>query len=91
MVGGNNVATDDKEKEENKKEFVPVLSSANNFYTYQTHFLEVDFNIKDVMDKIKHKVKIDRIRLYNFFSDFDSLRKGQVTKAKFRTALDMAK
>lgn len=81
----------DNNLEEQKKEFVPVLSSANNFYTYQTHFLEVQFNIKDVLDKIKHQVKTNRIRLYNFLTDFDTLRKGEVTKAKFRTALDMAK
>lgn len=72
------------------KDFVPSLSSANNFYTYQTHFLNLDFNIKDVMDKIKHTVKINRIRLNEFFEDFDTLRKGTCTKAKFRTALDMA-
>ena len=72
------------------KEFVPSLSSANNFYTYQTHFLNLNFNIKDVLDKIKHTVKINRIRLNEFFEDFDTLRKGTCTKAKFRTALDMA-
>lgn len=72
------------------KEFVPSLSSANNFYTYQTHFLNLDFNIKDVLDKIKYTVKINRIRLNEFFEDFDTLRKGTCTKAKFRTALDMA-
>ena len=74
----------------NEKEFIPTLSSANNFYTYQTHFLNLDFNIKDIMDKIKHTVKINRIRLSEFFEDFDPLRKGSCTKAKFRTALDMA-
>ena len=42
------------------------------------------------MDKIKHTVKINRIRLNEFFEDFDTLRKGTCTKAKFRTALDMA-
>jgi Ca2+-binding EF-hand superfamily protein len=77
------------EKLGNKK-FVPSLSSANNFYTYQTHFTNIDFNIKDILDKIKHTVKINRIRLNEFFEDFDPLRKGTCTKAKFRTALDMA-
>jgi Ca2+-binding EF-hand superfamily protein len=42
------------------------------------------------MDKIKNTVKIKRIRLSEFFEDFDPLRKGTCTKAKFRTALDMA-
>ena len=72
------------------KEFVPSLSSANNYYTYQTHFLNLDFNIGDIVDKIKNTVKINRIRLNEFFEDFDPLRKGVCTKAKFRTALDMA-
>lgn len=90
-IGTKNVIAEEDKNEETQKEFIPVLSSANNFYTYQTHFLELDFNIKDVMDKIKHKVKTNRVRLYTFFTDFDTLRKGEVTKAKFRTALDMAK
>jgi hypothetical protein len=77
------------EEDEKVKEIVPTLSSSNNFYTYQTHFLDIDFNIKDVLDKIKHTVKINRIRLQEFFNDFDTLRKGIVSKAKFRTALDM--
>ena len=76
--------------EKKSEEFIPSLSSANNFYTYQTHFLNIDFNIKDVLDKIKNTVKINRIRLQEFFNDFDGLRKGLVSKAKFRTALDMA-
>ena len=81
--------THSMEKLGNKK-FVPSLSSANNFYTYQTHFTNLDFNIKDILDKIKHTVKINRIRLNEFFEDFDPLRKGTCSKAKFRTALDMA-
>lgn len=78
-------------KKEEAEEIIPVLSSANNFYTYQTHFLNLEFNIKDIIDKIKNTVKINRIRLNEFFQDFDTLRKGVCTKAKFRTALDMAK
>ncbi len=85
------ISDDNENNEKGQGEFVPSLSSANNFYTYQTHFLHIDFNIKDVLDKIKHTVKINRIRLQEFFNDFDRLRKGNVTKAKFRTALDMAK
>jgi hypothetical protein len=86
-----NQLTIGKEEEKKSVEFIPSLSSANNFYTYQTHFLHIDFNIKDVIDKIKNTVKINRIRLQEFFNDFDKLRKGIVSKAKFRTALDMAK
>ena len=72
------------------KEFIPSLSNANNFYTYQTYFHNLNFKMKDIIDKIKHQVKINRKRLNLFFEDFDPLRKGTCTKAKFRTALDMA-
>jgi len=89
--GEKSIKTNDEKTEKKHEEIIPVLSSANNFYTYQTHFLNLNFNIKDIMDKIKHKVKINRIRLMEFFQDFDTLRKGVCTKAKFRTALDMAK
>jgi len=72
---------------------VPSLSSANNYYTYQTHFKNMNFS-KDAfeaLEKVKLKVKTNRIRIGQFFIDFDNLRKGFVSKAKFRTALDMAK
>jgi len=70
-AGEKNIKTDDDKIKVKHEEIIPVLSSANNFYTYQTHFLNIDFNIKDIMDKIKHKVKINRIRLNEFFQDFD--------------------
>jgi hypothetical protein len=88
---GNNKNNDEKVDKEESKEIIPALSSDNNYYTYQTHFLDIDFNLKDIIDKIKHTVKIHRIRLSEFFKDFDTLRKGICSKAKFRTALDMAK
>jgi hypothetical protein len=91
-TGNNKLMLNENEvNEKNTEEVIPSLSSANNFYTYQTHFLHIDFNIKDVLDKIKQTVKINRIRLQEFFNDFDKLRKGIVSKAKFRTALDMAR
>lgn len=81
----------EEQVETETKVFNPTQSSANNYYTYQTHFLNINFNLKDVIDKLKNCVKINRIRLQEFFKDFDQLRKGVVSKAKFRTALDMAK
>lgn len=90
-AGEKNIKTEKVKVNKEIEEIIPVLSSANNFYTYQTHFLHLDFNIKDIMDKIKHRVKVNRIRLLEFFQDFDGLRKGVCTKSKFRTALDMAK
>jgi hypothetical protein len=88
---GNNKNNDENIEKEETKEIIPALCSDNNYYTYQTHFLDIDFNLKDIIDKIKHTVKINRIRLNEFFKDFDILRKGICSKAKFRTALDMAK
>ena len=41
-----------------------------------------------VMAKIKNVVKQKRIRIEEFFLDHDSLRKGDVTIAKFRSCLD---
>jgi len=88
QIGGSNEL---KEEEKVEKNITPVLSSANNFYTYSTHSRVYDTSVNDVIDKIKNFVRIHRIRLLEFFNDFDSLRKGVVTKAKFRTALNMSK
>ena len=86
-IGGSNAL---QEEEKVEKNITPVLSSANNFYTYSTHTRNYDSSVQEVIDKIKNVVKINRIRLQEFFNDFDSLRKGVVTKAKFRTAINMS-
>lgn len=86
--GGSSVLLEEEKLEKN---ITPVLSSANNFYTYQTHSRVYSKEVQDVIEKIRNVVKINRIRLNEFFTDFDSLRKGVVTKAKFRTAINMAK
>jgi hypothetical protein len=78
------------EEERVEKNITPVLSSANNYYTYQTHSRVFSNEVNKVIEKIRNVVKINRIRLLEFFADFDSLRKGEVTKAKFRTAINMA-
>ena len=41
-----------------------------------------------VLKRIKEAVFRGRVRLHEFFSDFDPLRAGVVSTAKFRTALD---
>ena len=79
------------EEEKVEKNLTPVLSSANNFFTYQTHSRTYTKEVRDVIEMIRYTVKVNRIRLNEFFIDFDSLRKGVVTKAKFRTAINMAK
>ena len=79
------------EEEKVEKNITPVLSSSNNFYTYQTHSRTYTREVQDVIEKIRNVVKVNRIRLNEFFMDFDSLRKGVVSKAKFRTAINMAR
>lgn len=87
---GGSIVLEEEQKSDNSN-VIPVLSSANNFYTYQTHFRNYNKTILEVIDKIKNIVKINRVRLQEFFDDFDTLRKGVVTKAKFRTSLTIAK
>ena len=42
-----------------------------------------------VLKRIKEAVFRGRVRLHEFFSDFDPLRAGVVSTAKFRTALEL--
>ena len=79
------------EEEPKKIDITPVLSSSNNYYTYKTYFKDLDKNAYEALEKIKYKAKVNRVRIGQFFEEYDTLRKGFVSKAKFRTALDMAK
>jgi hypothetical protein len=61
--------------------------------TYTPHFINFnganEFNI--LMEKIKNIIKRDRIRLLEFFQDFDLLRKGTLQPSKFRSVLHTQK
>lgn len=48
-------------------------------------------DVEDVLAKLRVICKEQRIRVSEFFRDFDKLRKGNVTAAQFRIGLNMAK
>ncbi len=48
-----------------------------------------DINL--LLQDLKRYIKINRIRLREFFQDHDPLRKGYVTAAKFRTVMNSQK
>lgn len=48
-------------------------------------------DIEDVLALIRKKVKQERMRLGEFFKDFDKLRSGSITVSQFRIGLNMGK
>jgi Ca2+-binding EF-hand superfamily protein len=48
-------------------------------------------DIEDVLALIRTKVKQERMRLGEFFRDFDKLRSGTITSVQYRIGLNMAK
>lgn len=48
-------------------------------------------DLKLLMVELKRYIKVNRIRLREFFQDHDQLRKGKITSAKFRTVLNQQK
>ena len=48
-------------------------------------------NLEDVLARIRTISKQRRIRVAEFFRDFDKLRTGYITNAQFRIGLSMAK
>lgn len=48
-------------------------------------------DVEDVIALIRQKASQYRIRLGEFFKDFDKLRSGSITAAQFRIGLNMAK
>ena len=53
-------------------------------YGYQQNLLNVEL---DVEKRLQADVLKDRIRIIEFFRDFDKLRKGVVGEAAFRTCI----
>lgn len=50
---------------------------------------KIPFNQLDIEEKIRLEVLKKQVRAKDFFTDFDTLRKGLVTEDKFRSALSM--
>ncbi len=63
----------------------------------QPHKVEADIvklkpeDVDDVVARIRRKCKEDRVRIGEFFRDFDKLRSGYITEPQYRIGLNMAK
>lgn len=49
------------------------------------------FDVEDVIARIRSSCSQQRIRIGEFFRDFDRLRSGYITASQFRIGLNMAK
>ena len=52
---------------------------------------DIPDNLDDLLNRIRRKVKEERIRVAEFMKDFDKLRHGNITKQQFRLRMGMAK
>jgi len=52
-------------------------------------FLNTVSNIDDLEKKLKAEIVMKKIRLHQFFLDFDNLRKGFITKDQFRRTMEL--
>lgn len=52
-------------------------------------FLNTVANIDDLERKLKAEIVMKKIRLHEFFLDFDGLRKGFITKEQFRRTMEL--
>lgn len=48
-------------------------------------------DVEDVLARLRQACKEQRIRIAEFFRDFDKLRSGYITEAQFRIGLNMSK
>ena len=59
--------------------------------TNQKHLPDLgDDNIEKIMYKIKSRVMKERMRLSEFFKDYDKLRTGRILKTVFPRAMDLS-
>ena len=63
------------------------LDVINNRYMQKR--VEIANNPSDIESRLQHHVVMKRVRIEEFFNDFDKLRKGKVTKAQFQSILSM--
>jgi len=51
--------------------------------------VEVSNNPDDIENRLQHAIVMKRVRVEEFFIDFDKLRKGHVTKTQFESIMSM--
>ena len=51
--------------------------------------VEVSNNPDDIVKRLQHAIVMKRVRVEEFFLDFDKLRKGHVTKTQFESIMSM--
>ncbi len=51
--------------------------------------IEVSNNPDDIIKRLQHAIVMKRVRVEEFFLDFDKLRKGHVTKTQFESIMSM--
>lgn len=56
---------------------------------FQEKRVETSNNPSDIETRLQHHVVMKRVRIEEFFYDFDKLRKGKVTKYQFASILSM--
>eukprot|EP00743_Colponemidia_sp_Colp-15_P002007 GILK01002181.1.p1 GENE.GILK01002181.1~~GILK01002181.1.p1 ORF type:complete len:916 (-),score=199.27 GILK01002181.1:158-2905(-) len=73
-------------------ESIAPLSPAKNVNNYKTQLIERynTLTAEDVLATVRAAVMTNRIRIGEFFRDFDKLRSGLVTAEKFKTGLTMS-
>ena len=78
---------------EETKDIIEGVKKGGGFNIYTPYCMNhpVDENMETLLKRIQLIVKIKRIRVQEFMTEHDSLRKGQIPKAKFRSALDNMK
>jgi hypothetical protein len=69
----------------NKKEKLP--DSPQKLMTVNSQVQYVPWSIENLIDRIRSYVIMQRIRIKEYFIDFDKLRKGKVTEQKMKTVL----
>lgn len=63
------------------KEETKDLDVINNRFMQKR--VEQSNNPEDIEDRLRAAVVMKRVRIEEFFNDFDKLRKGRVTKSQF--------
>jgi len=61
----------------------------DNVYFGNDNAKEFPRAIDTILSKIRYHVLIRRVRILNFFEDFDKLRAGYVSEAIFKRCIDM--
>jgi Ca2+-binding EF-hand superfamily protein len=89
LVDGHNNVFDSQVEQENDNLGFITSAKETTRPEFGGSYMNTIHNVDDLEKKLKAEIVMNKLRIHEYFGDFDKLRKGFITKDQFRRVLEL--